>query len=166
MKTINKSVLMALILSLTCFSSFSNASKNKITWDDSSKFTDIKDPNYSKQKSFERFQPVFEEHLETITNKYLQYNMRFEMNITNIDLAGNIDYHVGKQYRVIKDFYPPKINFDYKLFDKDNNLISEGTEKYIDMRFQRTIRTSKRKPFEYEYNMMEQWFKSNLNYLQ
>ncbi len=89
------------------------------------------------------------------------------MTVTNLDLAGQVwpasfvgFGHSASDVRLVKHHDIPRMNFSYKLTEKDGTVVKEGEVKLKDMGFQdHIIRASARdEPLRYEKNMIKQWF--------
>jgi len=82
--------------------------------------------------------------------------------ITDIDLAGDVDYFIGgagNPLRVVKGIYAPAIRFSHVLLDHEGEEVVSADEKLRDMGFLQSVRSIKDDdPFRYEKQMLTEWF--------
>jgi Protein of unknown function (DUF3016) len=90
---------------------------------------------------------------------------RFAITFTDIDLAG--DYEPWRRpglddVRIVKDIYPPRLQFSYRLTDADGNAVSEGKEELLDLAFSMRSGIGRDQPLYYEKGMLRDWVRRTL----
>ena len=137
----------------------------KITWHDPQKYTDI-DAAGELQSRFE--QKVFATltaDLNKQASKVLKANEKLVLMVTNVDLAGDVRPTFGEvsnDIRVVKDIYPPRIAFSYKVM-KDSRVVLSGDEKLQDMFFMSGIQPLVQRPYMYEASLLTHWFNKKIS---
>lgn len=156
-----KKLLSAILISLG-ISGLSQAAQVKVNWQDPDKYTDIRPTNETKdafrQRVFDALDEVFRDNAKTLPENYL-----LEINVTNLDLAGDtnvIQPRNGHDIRLVKDIYWPRMSLQFSLKDDAGTVISEGKANLSDMNFLFTHRVgTSHTGFEYEEKMINNWFK-------
>lgn len=148
--------------SLSALMSFAlPAADVSVKWQEPEKFTDIRPANDSRKGYRERVQRKFEEFFTEMAAK-LPEGYVWDVTITDIDLAGDVDYFAGgagNALRVVKDIYSPAIRFEHALRDAHGETLLQGEEKLRDMGFMQSLRsTHDSDEFRYEKQMLEDWF--------
>ena len=139
------------------------AAEVEIHWQEPERFTDIRASNTASQRQFQR-QVIDElgEAIQCSADKYLPEDHRLEMTVTDLDLAGDVEYFFTRfQFgiRVVRELYFPSIEFSYALYDGEGELLKSGEENVRDMGFQFAGTYQVRNaPFGYECEMIDDWF--------
>ena len=132
-----------------------------VIFDHPEKFTDVKDAFMGTEKGRDTILAHFKEFLEQRAPRYLADGQLLTITFTDIDLAGDFEPYHGPNFtdvRIVKDIYPPRLNFTYKLVDASGAVLKEGQEKLVDMNFQMTIRPSDAQDsIHYEKAMLDSW---------
>jgi hypothetical protein len=138
-----------------------------VTWSEPQKYIDVRASNES-QKRFEAH--VFKEldkHWQKMAAE-LPEEINLTINVTNLNLAGDVDYSFGlhRDVRVIKSLYWPMIEFDYQI-TAHGEVVSKGTAKIKDMAFmdRATALRSNRSSFYYEKRVISDWFEDEVETL-
>ncbi|NBB80649.1 MAG: DUF3016 domain-containing protein [Verrucomicrobia bacterium] len=72
-------------------------------------------------------------------------------------MAGRIFYGRQEQ-RVVRDAFPPKLEFAYTLADSNGNVLASGEETLTDISFSFDIGLqSSSRMFYYEIKLLEDW---------
>jgi hypothetical protein len=140
--------------------SVSSAASVEVEWISPEKFSDINAGEAHKKHFREKTFKSFEEYFAKLAES-LPKNQKLVFDVTNIDLAGNVNYGGGKRIRVVKPLYSPKMEFSYRLLDANDMVIKSENVSLKDMRFIENNRFSKdRNGFlAYEKTMLDDWFK-------
>ncbi|WP_456415286.1 DUF3016 domain-containing protein [Thiolapillus sp.] len=134
-----------------------------INWSDPASYKDIK-AAIGTQEQFRK--QVFTE-LETYLQKLaasLPNGQKLEMTVTDLDLAGYLrtsDTLRGySDIRVVKDMYPAKIQFQYRLLDSNGNILKQGSESLKSMPpgSAASMRFNANNPLSIEKRMLKNWF--------
>ena len=142
-----------------------NAGEVKVEWQSPEKFTDIRPANDTRKKYRERLITHFDKFFAELAAK-LPEGYKWQLTITDVDLAGDIDPFIagaGREIRVVKDIYSPAMRFNYSLHDAHGEQVAGGEEKLRDMGFMHSLRTyNDNDEFRYEQQMLEDWFNKEL----
>ncbi|WP_456377568.1 DUF3016 domain-containing protein [Thiolapillus sp.] len=133
-----------------------------IHWSSPGGYKDIK-ASIGTQEQFQK--QTFAE-LEAYMQKLaasLPNGQKLEMTVTNLDLAGYLrtsDVIRGySDIRVVKDMYPAKIQFQYRLLDSNGKLLKEGSENLKSMPPGSTASMRfNANPLSIEKRMLKKWF--------
>ena len=165
-----KSLQILLAVSVLCSAVFiqpaAEAADVKVTWKEPDKYRDIYAGNESKKRFREGTFKELEKHLLALAEG-LPKNQILEIEVTDIDLAGDVNHGGSRQVRIIKDIYFPRLEFSFKLIAADGTAILAKKEKIYDMGFMTGMRLKYRnKKLGFEKQMLDDWFKETFkNYV-
>lgn len=137
----------------------------KITWQDPKKYTDIVATSELQSRFEKQIFTTLTADLNILASKVLKPGEMLVMKVTNVDLAGDVRPTFGEtsnNIRVVKDVYPPRIAFSYKVM-QGNRVVMSGQEKLQDMFFMGGIQPLTEKPFMYEANLLKHWFNKSIS---
>jgi len=138
--------------------------KVEILFDHPEKFTDIKDSSMDTEKGREAVMAVIKDYLLEESQAVLPADQSLVVTFTDIDLAG--DYEPwrtnARDIRIVKDIYPPKLDFSYKVTDASGKVIKEGVEHLRDLGFMSRVMINRQDQFSYEKDMIRDWVRSTL----
>lgn len=142
------------------------AGEVKVEYKDYKKFTDMKPSNEARGSFEKRTMAGFDKIFADLA-KHLPEGYSWNVVITDIDLAGDVNYmltQTGQQIRVIKDIFIPRVNFSYTLLDQNKVVVAEEKDlKLKDMGFMsRLSNTRANESYEHERVMLERWFKDKI----
>ncbi|MBN1830623.1 MAG: DUF3016 domain-containing protein [Deltaproteobacteria bacterium] len=163
-----KRLIMILMTISLLFLSFSaHAGVLKIDWVDIKRYSDIEVANGAQKPFEERVVRNLTEFFRTAAKEYLPVDQILYVRITDLDLAGDVDYFFmpyEDPVRVVKEMYFPSIEFSYELRDAQNQVIKSGSEHIRDTEFLFTgIKSLKDDPFYYEKQLIDNWFRNTFN---
>jgi hypothetical protein len=118
-------------LALILQSAFSTAATVDFTWEDPTKFQDIKQTNGSDARFRTRVMSELEEQFRREAGK-LPADQNLRVIVHDVDLAGYIEYfHPGYPFglRVIRNVDFPIIDLSYEFTDANSSVIKSGTEE-------------------------------------
>lgn len=158
-----KPILMLLIVSGLCGTIFGTSSAHaadvKVTWTEPSKYRDIYSGNQGKKRFRESTFKELEKHLLKLA-KALPESQTLEIDVTDVDLAGDVHASSMRDIRVIKEIYFPRIKFSYKLINEEQVIIHSGNVNIKDMNFMMGNSSRYRnKSLGYEKKLLDDWFK-------
>jgi hypothetical protein len=158
-----KSILTLLIVSGLCgtiFGTFSvQAADVKVTWTEPGKYRDIYPGNQGRKRFQESTFKELEKHLLKLA-KALPESQTLKIDVTDVDLAGDVHASRMRDIRVIKEIYFPRIKFSYKLINEEQAIIQSGDVNIKDMNFMMGISSRYRnKSLGYEIKLLDDWFK-------
>ena len=136
----------------------------KITWQLPDKYTDIKSSGELQSRYELRAFESMTKQLNKLADKVLTNGEKLELTVTNVDLAGDVRPTFGappNDIRVLKDIYPPRIAFSYRLI-KGHEVVLSGEENLKDMNYLGGIQPRRQESFVYENKMLKQWFNRTL----
>ncbi|MCE9787641.1 DUF3016 domain-containing protein [Shewanella chilikensis] len=138
--------------------------KVKIEWQSPKNFRDIESAGELQSRYEKRLFDTLTKALDKDVSSSLKDNQKLELTVTDVDLAGDVRPTFGataNDIRVVKNVYPPKISFSYRLLDGDQ-LIIAGDEKLTDMQFLDHVDRINSDSFRYEERMLKDWFQKTL----
>ncbi|BDM65461.1 hypothetical protein NFHSH190041_29130 [Shewanella sp. NFH-SH190041] len=131
-----------------------------IIWQNPAKFSDIRSTTFLQSKFQNYLFTELTDALGHVADHHFGKNMQLDLQVTNLDLAGDVQPTFGgtaEDIRVVSQLYPPKISFDYVL-RRDGKVVKSGSEKLNDMNFLFGIQPITSDPFPYEREMLQNWF--------
>jgi hypothetical protein len=154
-----KQVMILSLMPLLLNPSVSTSAEADVTWTNPSEYSDI-DEGSSSRKSFQA--NVLEslgKHFSKLSKK-LPEGQTLKVEVTDLDLAGHVNYGAMNDFRVIKDIYIPRISFSYELLSADKSVLSEDSVKLKNLGFMigsggRYMHSDE---FKYEKRMLDKWF--------
>jgi hypothetical protein len=156
-------LLLSVAAAFTCATA--NAADVKVQWQDAEKFTDIRPANDTRAAYRERVLKKFDGFFQELAAQ-LPAGYTWELTVTDIDLAGDVDYFAGgagNPLRIVKEIYSPAIRFSHVLRDKHGEEVLSAEEKLRDMGFMHSLRSTKvNEEFHYEKQMLQDWFSKEL----
>ncbi|WP_434927241.1 DUF3016 domain-containing protein [Shewanella sp. HL-SH2] len=133
----------------------------KVEWLEPDNYNDIMASNELQSRFENRFFETITKNINKQAEKTLKPNQKLEMQVSNVDLAGDMRPTFGAttgDLRVVKELYPPKMTFTYQILE-DNKVIISGDEKLTDMSFLSRISRINERPFSAETTMLNDWLK-------
>ena len=149
---------LVILLSFTLLSSSALAAKVEIKWTDPDKYTDIHAGENNRKNFREQTFTNFEKHFSKLASQ-LPEGQTLKVEVTNVELAGTTFHGGMNRIRVVKEMYPPRMEFSYKVINADNSIALEGKAKLKNMNFMmgRTLRY-RNDSLGYEKVMIDKWF--------
>lgn len=130
MKLITK-LTTGLLLTITSLC----AGELKIDWTSPDDFRDADSYYNGGKKSKDLVLKNLEKYFTRQAKTRIPEGSVLEMTVNELDLAGDFEPWLSpnmQDVRIVKEIYPARIHFDYRLLDSDGNVISEGSEKLKD----------------------------------
>lgn len=139
--------------------SLANAADVEVMWTNPGKYSDIDAGNEHKKHFKTRVFKKFEEHFAKLAMA-LPDEQKLVLDITNVDLAGDVNFGGINRVRIIKDLYFPKMKFSYQLLDADRRVIKGEDVSIKDMSFLMHSRLKyNNQTLGYEKEMLDDWFR-------
>lgn len=134
-----------------------------VTWTDPAQFSEIR---FTR----DRFDAVRGDwvrklalHLQKRAAKKLEEGERLEVEITDIDLAGEFEPERTSNFmsvRVLRDIYPPRIELKFTRFDAQGQVVAEGERKLRDLSYLTHIPMANRNDsLRYEKRLLDDWLR-------
>lgn len=135
-----------------------HAGTSEVSWLNPEKYRDVKSGNESKTKYQARVFKEFEKHFADRASEFPE-GYQLKVNVTDVDLAGDVNAGGIERIRIVSDLYFPRIKFSYELFDNTGDKIKSGGTNLKDMNFLMSSSLRYRnKPLGYEKKMLDKWF--------
>lgn len=134
------------------------AAEVEVKWTNPDKYTDIKAGEGHRKKFQEQTFKTLEEHFAKMA-KMLPEQQKLLLDVTNLDLAGDVNYGI-KRIRIIKDIFTPRMKFSYQLLNADNTVAKSEEVSLNDMGFLMHNNLKYRsESLKYEKKMLDDWFR-------
>ena len=135
---------------------------------DGKKFTDYELSNQSRKRSLTTLEKDFNKLFTKLSKKYLKEGQSVSIEVTNLDLAGDIRYNTGatnQDLRIVKDSSLLKLYFNYKVLAKDGSLVTEGEHKIKEFLHlsSHSQRQKHRGNLSHFVPFLEKWFKDGFS---
>jgi hypothetical protein len=101
--------------------------------------------------------------------RYVPAGLQLEINVTDIDLAGDFEPWRGPQFgdvRITRDIYPPRLALEFRLTDADDQVVRAGKREIRDIAYQTRLVRPLDDYLRYEKDMLRDWFSSEFRNLQ
>ena len=153
-----KTFIYAILLMAIIPLSYVQAAEVEVNWLKPEKYTDVKAGQGHRKRFKERTFKAFEQHFKTLA-KALPEQQKLVVNVTNVDLAGDVNFNI-KRIRVVKDIFIPRMAFNYQLLDAEGAVIKSEEVSLKDMGFlmHNPSLRYRSKPLLYEKAMLDKWF--------
>jgi hypothetical protein len=156
-----KQSIIYLVSALALFGQFNHAQAAvvEVKWSNSDKYLDM-DAGEEHRKHFKtRTFTAFEEHFAKLAAS-LPDNQKLVFDVTNVDLAGDVNFGGTRRVRVVKSIFFPRLDFSYQLLNADNTVAKSAEISLKDMGFlTHTGIRYRNKSLSYEKEMLDDWFK-------
>jgi hypothetical protein len=135
----------------------------KVTWTNPDKYRDIHSGRDGKKRFRESTFRELEMHLSKLA-KALPESQILDIEISDLDLAGDVHGGGIRDRRVKKDIYFPRIKFSFKLINPEQAIIHSGNVNLKGMNFMMGGRLRyKNKTLGYEKQLLDEWFKGSFS---
>lgn len=148
--------LMSIVLAV--FSTTVLAADIQVEWTNPDDYRDVRAANESKKRFQERTFEKLDKHFTELASK-LPEGYQLVVKVTDVDLAGNVEFGRTQQIRIVRQIHFPRMDLEYQLFDDKKQLISTDKAELKDMSFLNNIKTrAGSQTLSYEKYMIEEWF--------
>lgn len=135
------------------------AATSEVKWTNPDDYRDIRAGEEHRKHFRERTFKTLEKHFAKLAAN-LPEDQVLKIEVSNLDLAGDVNLGGLKRFRIIKEIYFPKMEFSYQVVDSKDTEISAGTADLKDMSFMMHSGLRYRhKSLGYEMKMLDDWFK-------
>ena len=153
--------LLSLAVVLMSMSSI-QAAQVEVKWTNPDKYTDIKAGEGHRKKFTEQTFKTLDAHFAKMA-KMLPEQQELIIEVTNLDLAGDVNYGM-KRIRIIKDIFTPRMKFSYQLLDTDKTVVKSEDVSLNDMGFLMHNNLKYRnESLQYEKKMLDDWFRKTFS---
>lgn len=154
-----------LTLAMVLFTS-AHAAELKINFEDPDSYSDLTPALETRERFKERTLEGVEEIFREFAGR-LPDDQELHVTVTDIKLAGFVQpvQRGGslEQMRVVTNSHPPAMEFSYRLYDAQGELLQEGDERLRGRSSADMVRRGGRADHEflrYERMMLDRWFRS------
>jgi hypothetical protein len=142
------------------------AANVEITWTEPGKYRDIHPGTQTRKRFRDNLFSNLEKHFAKLAVK-LPKQQTLMIDVTDIDLAGDVNHGGIDRIRIVKPHYIPRLTFSYQLLDANNSLISEASVNIKDMNFMQSRSLRYRGgALADEKKLLDDWFKDTFSSLQ
>lgn len=138
------------------------AADAELIWGSQGEFINMLEGNTQQDTIKHDMYYSLEKHLKKLAKK-LPAEQLLRVNITSIDLAGNIFMtQSGQMQRILGETDSPSISFTYQLFDKNKNVIDQGDKNISNVGYMNnTPNNLINKQFGYEMFLFNIFFRKH-----
>jgi hypothetical protein len=134
----------------------------EVVYVDPDKFTDVRDSYTATDSGRDDLLDQIRDHILDQARRKLPDGYKLFMSVTDVDLAGDFEPWRGPRWddiRIVKDIYPPRMVFSFRLTDPSGKVVKEGNRDLRDMTFMMKITMAFRDdPLRHEKQMLDDWF--------
>ena len=137
----------------------------KVTYVEPEKFTDVKETWPGTDKERDSILEVLRDFIVERAAEFLPPGQKLELTFRDIDLAGDFEPWRGirlGEIRIVKELYPPRMKFDYRILTTEGKLVREGQADLRDLSFMLRSYYSKQDSYRFEKEMLDDWFRTEL----
>lgn len=135
------------------------AAQVEVKWTNPEKYTDVDAGEEHRQHFKDRTFKAFEKHFTKLAES-LPEHQKLVLDITNVDLAGDVNHGGMKRIRIVKSIFFPRMEFSYQLLNADNSVVKSAEVSLKDMGFMMHSGLRYRnQTLGYEKEMFDDWFK-------
>jgi len=135
-------------------------------WEDPAKFTEIRQSTNRFEAERGDWVQQLARYLQTTAAKPLQPGQTLDVTLVDIKRAGDYEpWHGprGRDIRIMRDIYPPRISLQYTLKDASGRIVSEGDARLSDTGYLHNLGLkSDSDPLRYEKRLIDDWVKRQL----
>jgi hypothetical protein len=137
-----------------------------VQWNDPAKFTEIRQSTNRFEAERGDWVQQLARYVQTSAAKPLQAGQTLEVTLVDVKRAGDYEpWHGprGRDIRIMRDIYPPRITLQYTLKDASGRIIDEGDARLSDSGYLHNIGLkSDTDPLRYEKRLIDDWVKRQL----
>ncbi|MCR1806163.1 DUF3016 domain-containing protein [Stenotrophomonas geniculata] len=132
-----------------------------VKWEDPAKFTEIRQSTNRFEAERGDWVQQLARYLQTTAAKPLQPGQTLDVTLVDIKRAGDYEpWHGprGRDIRIMRDIYPPRISLQYTLKDASGRIVSEGDARLSDTGYLHNLGLkSDSDPLRYEKRLIDDW---------
>jgi hypothetical protein len=148
------------LVMLMCISmpAWVHAGESVVKWHDFNDYRDVRASNQTKSSYHKHIANSIEKHVAKLAEQ-LPTAYKLNLEITELDLAGDVHFGGTNEIRVVKPIYFPQLKLNYSLNNEKGEVIGEGSDiKLKDMGFMDKIKMGHDEAFYYEKRLLTEWF--------
>jgi hypothetical protein len=155
-----KKSIACLIFTAAALTQFTSvqAAEVEVKWSNPDKYSDIDAGNEHRKNFKERTFKSFEKHFSKLAES-LPEDQKLVLDITNVDLAGDVNHSGIQRIRVVRDIFFPRMEFTYQLLNADSVIVKSESVSLKDLGFLMHNGFKYRsQSLSYEKEMLDDWF--------
>lgn len=136
-----------------------------VTFENSEKFTDIKDSQSGTDKGREHYLKLLRTVAEEEGNRFLPAGQKLALTFHDIDLAGDYlpSMPANRDIRVMKDIFAPRMKLSFTITDAAGAVVKEGSDTVSDMNYLNNISiVGRSEELFYDRTMLRDWLRRTL----
>ncbi len=140
-----------------------SSGRSEVMFLESGKFTDASG-SLDDKSDRNGYLTMLRDHVDRLAGEFVPEGQKIALTFTDIDLAG--DFPPASKasrdgVRVMKDIYPPRMAFSYRITDASGAVVKEGKEELTDKNFLTTgSLTDRSDPLRYDKVLLSDWFRT------
>ena len=138
-----------------------SASRVSVTFVEPEKFTDARRAELEPTSS--GVLRELEKFLTETGARYVPENMKLNIRVTNVDLAGDFELFRGPQadqVRITKGLYPPHIALEFEVVDSAEKVVKSGKRDLTDIDYQLRSVYPTDDYLRYEKDILRDWLRA------
>jgi len=150
---------LAILLMCGTLTVAAHAATVNIQWQHPDKYTDVQAGEGSQQAFQKRVFSQLDKHFAKLAKK-LPADQQLNIKVTNLDLAGDVNFGNAQRIRIVRDIFIPRMVLSYQLLDSSGKTLKKQQVKLQDLSFMNNISLKyQNDSLGYEKNMIDNWFK-------
>lgn len=144
-----------------------SAASLEIQFDDPDRFSDFEQGGFYLDELPDEFRQELRTEVSSDLNDALPDGAHLKITFHDIDLAGEYEPWRPQAYdvRIVRDIYPPRLKFHYKVVAADREVLAEGMAQLTDTAFLWNLHDpgSHADSFYFEQELVENWVNGKLD---
>ena len=141
-------------------------SRVSVTFVQPERFTDVKDSLLASPKGTADLLAEIDRYLHTAGERYVPPGLALEIQVTNIDLAGEFEPWRGPEFdrvRIMRDVYPPRFALEFRLTDAGGAVVKEGQRVLLDQLYLSAAALNNGDPLYYDKLLLGGWLRQEFS---
>lgn len=140
------------------------ASPVTVTFQDPERFTDVRDGEFETERGRDYTLDQLRKYIERRAGAVLPAGYTLKIVVSDVDLAGDYEpWHFPlRDVRIVRDLYPPRIQFSYTVTDASGRVVSEASRTLTDLAFLQTIMPDRNDTLRFEKALIDSWTRVEL----
>lgn len=125
-------------------------------------YSDVKSDAFDSERGRDYVLAQLKEHILLTVPRYLAPGQQLEINITNVDLAGDFEPGRGIDFdhiRMVREIYPPRLTLQFRLLDAEGNVLNSGKRDLLNLGYLMTLTLPTSDPLRYDKGMISDWIR-------
>lgn len=126
------------------------------------KFTDVKDEFADSGRNRDWVLGELKTQIESQARNYLAAGQSLEVQVTDVDLAGDFEPWQGINFdriRMIKEIYPPRMTLEFRLTDAEGKVVAGGKRSLQNLGYLMSITMPTNDPLRYDKELLRDWMR-------